>query len=83
MPLILYKYGGNDTTLPTIKTQTNFSQITNKSKSKKKKIKLYLPIIDSSNVLFSIRRHIYLEKLCKSIDYLPVSSSFVLSTSDN
>ena len=68
-------------TLPTIKTQTNFSQITNKSK--KKKIKLYLPIIDSINVLFSIRRHIYLEKLCKSIDYLPVSSSFVLSTSDN
>lgn len=82
MPLILYKYGGNDTALPTIKTQTNFSQITNKSKSKKK-IKLYLPIIDSINVLFSIRRHIYLEKLCKSIDYLPVSSSFVLSTSDN
>ena len=79
MPLILYKYGGNDMTLPTIKTQTNFSQI----KVKKKKIKLYLPIIDSINVLFSIRRHIYLEKLCKSIDYLPVSSSFVLSTSDN
>ena len=35
MPLILYKYGGNDMALPTMKTQTNFSQITNKSKSKK------------------------------------------------
>ena len=38
MPLILYKYGGNDMTLPTIKTQTNFSQITNKSKKKKNQI---------------------------------------------